>query len=567
MFNIKNKKNTKRFLLLGDSGSGKTTFINYVTNFFYGETKFEQIISDPTRVQIAVPCKNWHENVSEQFKNKSNERNINDLTQSQTSDCFEYLFENNVLKISFIDSPGINDTNGLENDIANLKKIVKAVTCESNLNGIILLINGTNSRLSTSLANFISVLKSFLPVQMLENLTVVLTNCEEESCNFDVEKCLKDIFKFGNTYTMQNQLLRWDKSYEKLRKGTKNYEKNEISWSNSMETLDAIIRRLAEMPSLETKLFKLTEETVKKLNEHIFKHINYLLELVEKINQLSTQKESIKQAQNSMKDNSVHENTFIIEALPFYGPDVKIISNNKKEFLIEDLLNKLKIDSIGPNLKINTNINKKNKTKKMKKKEKKKLKNINKAKNNNKEKSFKEVDHSEGINAIFSKHEDLNVDEPEKLVDKNEKGIEYMQTEETQSSEKDSNNNLHEKKKLARDNFKISDNVKANNDFKMIEIEVKLPDNAAVCQYNHSEEEKVEAEKKNKKLNKEIEINLETEFQILEDKILDLKSMCVDFNFTDQFKIHLNKFEEKVNSCSTAPHLKNYFERLMKLIH
>jgi uncharacterized protein YaiL (DUF2058 family) len=157
-------------------------------------------------------------------------------------------------------------------------------------------------------------------------------------------------------------------------------------------------------------------------------------------------------------------------------------------------------------------------------------------------------------------------------LDKNETEIELMQTEETKSFEQNSIYVMHDRteKELNSDNITATDKSKEKKDFKMIEIEVQLPDNEAICQYNHAEKEKLEAEKKFQNLNKEIEkveTKLEIEFQLLEEKILDLKEMCVDFNFADQFKNHLNQFEEKVNSYSTAPHLKNYFDRLMNLIN
>ena len=328
-----NDNKIKRFLLLGDSGSGKTTFINYLTNYFEGETNFDEIIKDPSRVKIAVPCKYWCDNVLKKYMNRSSEANIDDSTRSQTNECFEYKFKcrfgNQCL--SFIDTPGINDTAGMQNDIANLKKIVKAVTNEENVNGIILLINGTSSRLSMSIANFISVLKSFLPTTMIQNLTVVLTNCEEESCNFDVDKCLNKFFKVEKSYTMQNQLMRWDKKVEKLTKGSRFYTTSLSSWNSSIETIELIIDELIEMPNLDTKSFKINEKTVETLNEHVIKHIKYLLELVDKLNQLTTQKESIKQAQSAMNENSIHEKKLKIEVIPFYDSELNVdkSENNK----------------------------------------------------------------------------------------------------------------------------------------------------------------------------------------------------------------------------------------------
>ena len=80
----------KTFLFLGETGSGKTTLINYFYNYFNGERDCSAIRSQPELVKIAIPNKYWVNNVVDEFKDQDSERNIQTETESQTSECISY---------------------------------------------------------------------------------------------------------------------------------------------------------------------------------------------------------------------------------------------------------------------------------------------------------------------------------------------------------------------------------------------------------------------------------------------------------------------------------------------
>ncbi|CAF3341904.1 unnamed protein product [Rotaria sp. Silwood1] len=73
--------NIAKVLVIGETGSGKSTFINYLTNYFRGGSL--------QNVKVAIPSK-YRPIITEQFSHCEN--NIRDTTQSKTDMCNQYIF-------------------------------------------------------------------------------------------------------------------------------------------------------------------------------------------------------------------------------------------------------------------------------------------------------------------------------------------------------------------------------------------------------------------------------------------------------------------------------------------
>lgn len=189
--------------------TGKSTLVNFLTNFFKGNTRFDCIVENPKELKIAIPCKNWIENVQHEYLSSTSELNINDSTVSQTSKCCIYKFkENNKnIQFKFIDTPGFNDTKSVSNDKKHLESIRDICISESNLNSIIVTINGTNLRLTLTAKALFDNLKRYFPNTLMQNIIIVFTNCDENSRNFDLS-LLKDLVPYKKYYTMQNSIFK-----------------------------------------------------------------------------------------------------------------------------------------------------------------------------------------------------------------------------------------------------------------------------------------------------------------------------------------------------------------------
>lgn len=162
--------------MIGETGSGKSTLINYLTNRFHnGELEHPK---------LAIPSK--HYKATESFEHS--EKNVADSSKSQTSKCNEYEFSKDGIVFGFIDTPGLSDTEGTHKDEENILKIISAAEESGTLAAILIVINGTLARTTSNLRNTLIEMKNVVPDSFLDNIVVVLTNCNQGTANFDLSQ-------------------------------------------------------------------------------------------------------------------------------------------------------------------------------------------------------------------------------------------------------------------------------------------------------------------------------------------------------------------------------------------
>jgi predicted GTPase len=130
--------NSKSVLVLGETGSGKSTFINIATNYFRNGSTDD--------LKIMIPS-DKHRRTTERDA-KHSELNIGKSNQSQTGSATEYNYtiENNAMVVTLIDTPGLSDTRGADQDGKNMDIILKAAENAKDLCAIVIVINGQTPR-------------------------------------------------------------------------------------------------------------------------------------------------------------------------------------------------------------------------------------------------------------------------------------------------------------------------------------------------------------------------------------------------------------------------------------
>jgi GTPase SAR1 family protein len=166
-------------LLLGETGVGKSTFINSFANYLkfntlnnakYGDMEVlipsEFTITDENYETTTIRLGNY--DLNEQL----------DVGESSTRECKSYVFhsaENKLVRL--IDTPGIGDTKGC--DKKNFENILWYINYYRYLNGICILLKPNNARLNVVFKYCIQELLSHLHKNAKDNIVFCFTNARQ----------------------------------------------------------------------------------------------------------------------------------------------------------------------------------------------------------------------------------------------------------------------------------------------------------------------------------------------------------------------------------------------------
>ncbi|CAG9310688.1 unnamed protein product [Blepharisma stoltei] len=284
-------------LIIGQTGSGKSTFINYLTNFFRKGTLENR--------KVAIPTRNFPQT---EIDFNHTERLVSS-DHSQTNNCcaYDFIDDQSSSTFTFIDSPGIGDTRGVEQDDKNIRKIIDGVLNYQQINAIIIVQNGSESRNNATLKYTLKKLRNSLPALMETNIMLVLTSCPISS-NFN-DASLEIIPKTkilmdNNAFTVEN--------IQNLKENQRN--QLQLSWDNSMSQIKELLEFICLMDTVDTKVFQemIDEVNIAKENfDYAQKYLTNLYSLKKKLEEVREQKgASLQEArayQNYIKTETVEQ--------------------------------------------------------------------------------------------------------------------------------------------------------------------------------------------------------------------------------------------------------------------
>ena len=147
-------------LLIGETGSGKTSFLNLLCNYsLVKELGFE------------VGVEHFHS-----FNDIKLENAAASKMESKTSDAKKYAVSLGDTNLEIIDTPGFGDSRGMKEDKKHITRIIDALKKEDYVNCVCLIINGRASRMSATLGYVLSEVTAILPRTIIDNIIVVFTN-------------------------------------------------------------------------------------------------------------------------------------------------------------------------------------------------------------------------------------------------------------------------------------------------------------------------------------------------------------------------------------------------------
>ena len=286
-----NTDDMAKVLIMGETGSGKSTLINYLTNYFRDGSL--------DNLKVAIPSKHRMK-ITEEFIHS--EKASSDPSVSQTQVCRQYLFKDihhGNKEYLFLDTPGFGDVNGLKQDEINIKNIIDAVTNLDGLSIVVLVVNGTNIRLTSNIRVVLHQLSSNFPDVILESVIVVLTNVQYHTVNFDLYNLKLD----GNIYPMYMQNSAF--SSPKASWTSVSKPKLQEDWDNSMNEIQRMITIIDKFQSMSVEPFNMMVQSRNKIKSSLHDARLHSSQILQMQDEIHAYEERVKQCDDD-KDKFKH---------------------------------------------------------------------------------------------------------------------------------------------------------------------------------------------------------------------------------------------------------------------
>ena len=267
-----------KMLLIGETGSGKTSFLNLMCNYGMIQTLGKQVNIEDFK----------------QFHDIKLENSLSCIMESKTDGATLYTIEYNTVNIGIIDTPGFGDSRGLHVDKQHVTKIIDALKTENYVNCVCLVINGRSSRMSATLRYVLSEITAILPREVLNNVIIIFTNTADPlDLNFEPNVLAEYLGRnIENYFCIENPYCRIEKAKAKKDKLSidKIARSLQKSFDETSQTLDQMSDTIKDFKKVYTSQFTKLYETKQAIEKKVIKL------LVEYDNQTNLEK-AIKKAQ------------------------------------------------------------------------------------------------------------------------------------------------------------------------------------------------------------------------------------------------------------------------------
>lgn len=268
--------NYLNILILGETGVGKSTFINAMVNYLEFETLDEAIAAE--KLNYVIPCAfstqimdrdNPDKPIEEkrvQVGSRDDEKdgsNGDSATQVTTVYPVTFQSDDSTLTVRLIDTPGIGDSRGVDYDRKNMADILSTISGYDMIHGILILLKSNNARLTITFRYCIKELLTHLHHNAAKNMAFGFTNTRISNYTpGDTYGPLKSLLgqhpdmglklETPSTYCFDSESFRYLAAYKS---GTEMPNKLDFdrSWNQSREETVRLIGHYQSIPPHEVK--------------------------------------------------------------------------------------------------------------------------------------------------------------------------------------------------------------------------------------------------------------------------------------------------------------------------
>ena len=163
-------------LILGETGVGKSTWINGFQSYLKYESLQEAEQNElcsliPSKFTI---CDEYYNNITIFTGEDQNEVQTTGQSATQGSKVYSFMVDDTVIRL--IDTPGVGDTRGIDQDKKNFENILGTLSYLDELHGICILLKPNNSRLTVMFKFCIKELLTYLHRDASKNIMFCFTN-------------------------------------------------------------------------------------------------------------------------------------------------------------------------------------------------------------------------------------------------------------------------------------------------------------------------------------------------------------------------------------------------------